>query len=157
MADKPDPNSPTLENRKARFDDHSEDTLAVGMVLRGSEIKSVRDGQVSLGEGYVHVESTPPSLSLLNVNIGEYGPSGALGHKPTRARTLLAHKREILKLARQVSVKGMTIVPLKLYFKNGYAKLLIGVARGKAAHDKRDTISKREAKRDIDRAMSRRR
>jgi SsrA-binding protein len=146
---------PTIENRKARFDYHIEDTLEVGMVLRGSEVKSVRKSEVSLGEGYVLAKAEPPSLLLVNVNIGEYAPSGALGHRPTRARPLLAHKREIVKLARQIDQKGMTIVPLKLYFKNGFAKLLIGVARGKTSHDKRETIGKREAQRDIERAMAR--
>src|SRR3954468_14471772 len=152
MAKKPDHTQErVIENRKARFDYHIDETLEVGMVLRGSEIKSVRNGEVSLGEGYVLAEGLgekPVSLLLLNVNIGEYGPSGALGHKPKRPRPLLAHKREILKLAKAAQAKGMTIVPLKLYFKNGYAKLLIGVARGKQAHDKRDTIAKRESKRD---------
>jgi SsrA-binding protein len=149
--------APAIENRKARFDYHIEETLEVGMVLRGSEVKSVRKGEVSLGEGYVLAREEPPELTLIGVNIGEYAPSGALGHRPTRARPLLAHKREIRKLARTVVAKGLTIVPLKLYFKDGWAKLLIGVARGKQAHDKRDTIAKREAKRDIDRAMSRKR
>lgn len=149
--------TPTLENRKARFDYHIGDTLEVGIVLRGSEIKAVRESLVSLGEGYVMARESPLELVLLNVNIGEYGPAAALGHKPTRPRPLLAHKREIRKLAHEVSKKGMTIVPLKLYFKNGFAKLLIGVAKGKATHDKRNTIAERESKRDIDRAMSRRR
>jgi SsrA-binding protein len=155
-AKKPD-TSPTIENRKARFDYFIEDTLEVGIVLRGSEVKAIRDGKVSLGEGYVLARESPPSLTLHGVNIGEYSPASALGHKPVRARPLLAHKREILKLSKATALKGMTIVPLKMYFKEGWAKLLIGVARGKAAHDKRETIGKREAQRDINRAMSRRR
>ena len=154
---KPDQEDPTIENRKARFDYHIEDTLECGIALMGSEIKSVRASQVSIGEGYVHVGHSPLSLTLLNVNIGEYAPAGALGHKPKRARALLAHKREILKIATQLEKKGMTVVPLKLYFKDGWAKMLIGVARGKDKADKRQTISAREAKRDIDRAMSKRR
>ncbi len=145
-----------IENRRARFDYHIEDTLEVGMVLQGSEVKAVRAGEVSLAEGYVMARESPPSLTLLNVNIGEYAPSAHLGHRPKRARGLLAHKREIVKLARQMAVKGYTLVPLKLYFKNGYAKILLGVAKGKQAHDKRQTIGKREMQRDIDRAMSRR-
>jgi SsrA-binding protein len=153
----PQTGTPEIENRKARFDYHIEETLEVGLILRGSEVKSVRKGEVSLGEGYVLARAEPPELTLIGVNIGEYAPSGALGHRPTRARPLLAHKREIIKLARTVEAKGLTIVPLKLYFKEGWAKLLIGIARGKQAHDKRDTIAKREAKRDIDRAMSKRR
>jgi SsrA-binding protein len=129
----------------------------VGIALRGSEVKSVRDGHVSLAEGFVKATAEPCQLELLNVEIGEYSPAAALGHRPKRSRLLLAHKGEILKLAKKMAVKGYTIVPLKLYFKNGYAKLLIGVGKGKAKHDKRDTIAKREAKRDMDRALSRRR
>ncbi|CAG0958892.1 SsrA-binding protein [Phycisphaerales bacterium] len=145
------------ENRKARHDYVIGETLEVGMILRGSEVKSVRDGKVSLGEGWILAKEEPLELSLMNVNIGEFGPAGALGHKPTRPRGLLAKKREIHKLAKAMAVKGATIVPLKMYFKNGYAKLLVGIAKGKAAHDKREAIQKREAKRDMDRAMSRRR
>jgi SsrA-binding protein len=154
---KVDIQEPTIENRKARFDYTILDTLECGVGLMGSEIKSVRASQVSLGEGYVVVRSDPLSLTLLNVNIGEYAPAGALGHAPKRARPLLAHKMEILKLARQMEKKSMTIVPLKMYFKGGWAKVLIGVAQGKNKADKRHTIGEREAKRDIDRAMSRRR
>lgn len=200
------PNSPTIENRKARFDYAILDTMEVGMVLRGSEVKSIRDGKCSLAEGFVRVEgvgikasvkarvvdsdeesskpakkpktgwaagaagkssggkkvvyrASKPGLYLHAVNIAEYppaGPSGSPGqHKPTRTRTLLAHSREMTKLAKQVETKGMTLVPLKIYFKNGKAKLLVGVARGKAAHDKRESIAKRDAGRDIARAMSR--
>lgn len=177
-----------IENRRARFDYAILDTLETGMVLTGSEVKSIRDGKVSLAEGYVRLElglvggkpkavgrgpkteqgsrpvrrirQTEPGLWLHSVNIAEYAPAGRTGsagqHNPTRTRKLLAHKREIVKLARQVEVKGMTIVPLKLYFKNGKAKLLIGLARGKSHEDKRQTIAKRETQRDIDRAMSRR-
>jgi SsrA-binding protein len=148
---------PVIENRKARFDYHIDETLECGLVLMGSEIKSVRASQVSIGEGYVHVGRNPLSLTLLNVNIGEYAPAGSLGHRPLRARILLAHRREMLKIARATEKKGMTVVPLKLYFKGGWAKVLIGVARGKDKADKRQTITAREAKRDIDRAMSRRR
>lgn len=124
-------------------------------MLEGSEVKSVRAGRVSLAEGYVRVQEGPPGLFLHGINIGEYGPAGPRGHPAVRVRKLLAHKREIAKLARQVEHKGMTIVPLKMYFKEGYAKLLIGVAMGKSAHDKRQSIGEREAKRDIARAMSR--
>lgn len=145
-----------IENRKARYDYFIEDTLECGIVLQGSEVKAVRAGEVSLAEGYVMARAEPPDLTLINVNIGEYAPSAHLGHKPKRARMLLAHKREIVKLANQMAVKGYTLVPLKLYFKNGFAKVQVGVAKGKQAHDKRQSIGKREMQRDIDRAMSRR-
>ncbi len=146
----------TIENRKARFDYAIEDTLEVGIMLEGTEVKAIRDGNISLAEGYVRVQETPPALYLHSINIGEYGPAGGRGHNALRTRKLLAHKREIQKLLRQVAQKGMTVVPLKLYFKNGYAKLLIGVGKGKRASDKRQSIATREAKRDVDRAMSRR-
>jgi SsrA-binding protein len=154
-----------IENRKARHDYAILDTIEAGIVLRGSEVKSVREGKVSLGEGFVRAEqlhrSGPIELWMHGVNIGEYAPAGVTGshsqHRPIRARKLLAHKREIEKLARQVDVKGMTIVPLRMYFKVGIAKVLIGLARGKADHDKRQDIAKREAQRDMDRALSRRR
>jgi SsrA-binding protein len=151
--------SKEIENRRARFDYHILGTLECGMVLRGSEVKSVREGKISLAEGYIRPQAVPPELLLYNVNISEYGPAGPAsslrGHSPTRARKLLAHKKEIVKLAKEASIKGMTIVPLKLYFKNGYAKLLIGIAKGKSKSDKRQTIGAREAKREMDRAMSR--
>ena len=146
-----------IENRKARFSYHILDTLEVGMVLRGTEVKSVREGKVSIAEGYVRVEDNPPSLTLYGMNIDAYGPAGPRNHNPKRSRPLLAHKREIAKFGLQVQQKGMTVVPLKLYFKNGYAKLLIGLAKGKNKSDKRQTIAKREAGREIDRAMSKRR
>lgn len=149
-----------IENRKARFDYEILETLEVGIALRGSEVKSVRQGHVSLQEGYVRATSSPLEMTLHSVNIGEYGPAGPLGnslqHAPTRVRPLLAHKREILKFAKASEVKGMTIVPLKMYFKNGFAKLLIGLGKGKSKHDKRDTIKDRESKREISRAMSKR-
>jgi SsrA-binding protein len=159
---KPDPQ---IENRKARHDYTILETLETGIVLRGSEVKSIRDGTVSLGEGFVRAEQVtrggPIELWMHGVNIGEYAPAGTAGshaqHRPVRARKLLAHTREIEKLARQVDAKGMTIVPLKMYFKVGLAKVLIGLARGKADHDKRHDIAKREAQRDMDRALSRRR
>lgn len=149
-------NTPTIENRRARHDYEILETLECGIALLGSEVKSVRDGKVSLAEGYVRVQATPPGLYLHAVNIAEYAPAGPAAHQPTRTRTLLAHKREIDKLLREVDQKGVTVVPLKMYFKNGYAKLLIGVGRGRRAHDKRRAISERENKREINRAMSKR-
>lgn len=175
-----------IDNRRARFDYAVLDTVEVGMVLRGSEVKSIRDGKMSLAEGYVRVEwgtlrgaaprgketakpgakktaprrSYEPGLYLHGVNIGEYAPAGPSGssaqHKPTRVRTLLAHKRELERMAREVLLKGCTLVPLKVYFKNGVAKLLVGIAKSKTHEDKRESIAKRDAQRDIQRAMSRR-
>jgi len=156
-AKKSNSNEPEVLNRKARHRYAIEETLEVGIRLAGTEVKAVRAGRISLGEAYVRAELSPPSLTLHSAHIGEYAPAGANQHPAVRQRTLLAHKREIQKLGRLSEAKGVTIVPLKLYFKNGYAKLLIGVGRGKGKSDKREDLKEREAKRDIDRAMSRRR
>ena len=179
---------PTIDNRRARFDYEIIETIETGMMLTGSEVKSIRDGKMSLAEGYVRVElgmvggklasagrgpkvdnaaratrrirPSEPGLWLHSVNIAEYppaGPTGSIGqHQPTRTRKLLVRKKEIAKLAREVAVKGMTLIPLKVYFKNGRAKLLVALARGKSHEDKRDTIAKRDAQRDMARAMSKR-
>ena len=148
--------SPTIENRKARHDYEILETLECGIMLQGSEVKSVRDGKVSLAEGYVRAQAAPPLLFLHSVNIAEYGPAGPTAHQPTRTRRLLAHKRESEKLLRQVDQKGGTLVPLKMYFVNGYAKVLVGLGRGRRAHDKRTAIAERESKRELSRVMSKR-
>ena len=149
--------APEIVNRRARRDYEITETLEVGVVLVGTEVKSIRDGRVSLGEGYVRVEDHPLSLKLYNVHIGEYAPAGTgpRQHKTTGIRVLLAHKREIRKLFMKSTVKGVTIVPLKMYFnKDGRVKLLIGLGTGKKHHDKRQDLRKREAEKDIRRAMS---
>lgn len=146
-----------IENRRARFDYTIGETVECGMKLYGGEVKSVRGGQVSIGEGYVRAEAEPPALWLHGVNIAEYGPSrSAWPTSPTRTRKLLAHKREILKLWKAQQVKGNTLVPLKVYFKNGFAKCLVGVGTGRTKGDKRQAIAERESKREIQRAVSRR-
>jgi SsrA-binding protein len=150
------PGETEVVNRRARHDYIVEDTLEVGVRLVGTEVKAVRAGRVSLGEAYVRATEAPLELTLLGAHIGEYAPGGARQHPALRQRTLLAHKREIRKLARASDAKGYTIVPLKLYFKHGFAKLLIGLARGKGKADRREDMKKRDAQRDIDRAMSRR-
>jgi SsrA-binding protein len=157
MANKnPKPDERTIENRRARYDYAIGTTLEVGIKLAGSEVKSVRAGNVSLAEGYVRAEEFPPRLMLYSVNIGEYAPAGSRQHAATRARTLLANKTEIVRLARETAKKGTTIVPLKIYFKNGFAKLLVGVGTGKTKVDKRHSIAERESQRDIQRVMSKR-
>jgi SsrA-binding protein len=148
---------PTIENRRARHDYIIEDTLECGISLLGTEVKSVRAGQVSLAEGYVRAVTDPLSLTLMGVHIAEYPPAGPhRQHDPIRSRPLLAHKRQIRKFANNTTEGGVTIVPLKMYFLNGRIKLLIGLARGKRKADKRQTMSKKDARREIDRAMSRR-
>jgi len=151
-------NEPTIENRRARHDYAIGDTLECGIELLGSEVKSIRDAQMSLAEGYVRATAEPASLTLHGVHVNEYAPAGAAGqHDPVRTRRLLAHKREIRKLAKATQERGVTIVPLKVYFVRGRAKVLVGVARGKTRVDKRQSIAAREAKRDIERATARRR
>lgn len=147
-------NEPTIENRRARHEYHVEETLECGLKLTGTEIKSVRAGQVSLQEGHVAASEEPPALTLLDIHIAEYPPAGeARQHAPNRPRALLAHKREIRKLAVASRAKGMTLIPLKLYFVRGRAKLLIGLAKGKKQYDKRRDVAEREAKREMERAM----
>ena len=149
---------PTIENRRARHEFFIEETLECGMKLTGTEIKSIRAGTVSLAEGYVHATDAPLALRLHGIHIGEYSPAGpAHQHNPTRERILLAQKREIRRLAEKTRARGVTLVPLKIYFLRGRAKLLIGVGRGKHKADKREAIAQREHQRDMDRAMSRKR
>ncbi len=148
-------NEPTIENRRARHDYVIEETLECGLKLVGTEIKSVRNGQVSLAEGYVRASDDPVALELHGAHIAEYPPAGPhRQHNPHRVRTLLAQKREITKLATKARARGSTIVPLKIYFVRGRAKLLIGLAHGKRKADKRQDMAERDAKREMDRAMS---
>jgi len=157
-AEKHAENSPTIENRKAFHDFSIGETIECGLELLGTEVKSVRGSQVSLGEGYVMAEFAPLRLNLHGVHIAEYPPAGKdRQHVPLRVRRLLAKRREIERLAEQMKAKGVSLVPLKIYFKNGFAKLLIGVGTGRTKSDKRQAISKRESDREIDRAMHRRR
>ncbi|HWB18725.1 MAG TPA: SsrA-binding protein SmpB [Phycisphaerales bacterium] len=149
------PNEPMIANRKASHDYIIEDTLECGVELTGTEVKSVRQGQISLAEGYVRATEEPLSLVMHSVHIAEYPPAGeAHQHKPTRARNLLAHKREILKFAKKTKQKGFTLIPLKVYFVRGRAKILVGLAKGKTHSDKRQSLAKKDAQREISRAMS---
>lgn len=151
--------APEIVNRKARHDYLITDTLECGVQLVGSEVKAIREGRVSLGEGYARIDERTDEMWLHGVHISDYGPArgSANAHLPTQARKLLAHKREIRKLANETAKKGTTLVPLKMYFKDGWAKVLIGVGIGKGKSDKREDLKKREADRDIQRAMTRKR
>jgi SsrA-binding protein len=142
------------DNRKARHEYHVLDSLECGIALVGSEVKSLRAGGLSLDEAYARVEGE--EVWLVGANIAEYVFSHALNHVPKRRRKLLMHRREIRKFAGQAFEKGLTLVPLKLYFKAGRAKVLLGICKGKQKHDKRDAMKKRDSQRDIDRAMRRR-
>jgi SsrA-binding protein len=142
------------QNRRARHDYHIEDTLEAGLVLSGTEVKSLREGRASLIDGYASVEDG--EVWLHNVHIPEYTQGTWTNHEPRRTRKLLLHRDQIRKLNAKTQETGLTIVPLALYFKDGYAKVEIGVARGKRLYDKRHSIAEREAKRDAARAMARR-
>jgi SsrA-binding protein len=142
------------DNRKARHNYAVLDTLECGIMLVGSEVKSLRAGGLSLDEAYARVEGD--EVWLLGANIAEYTYSHALNHEPKRRRKLLMHRREIYKFADRASEKGLTLVPLKMYFKEGRAKVLLGICKGKQKHDKRESIKQRDSKREIDRAMRRR-
>ncbi|MEM9883515.1 MAG: SsrA-binding protein SmpB [Planctomycetota bacterium] len=147
--------SPRIVNRRATYDYAIGDRLEVGIRLRGTEVKSVRHGNVSLAEGYVAVDPRKMVLELHNVDIAHYPQAGPIQHETKRVRTLLAHKREIRSLFGKTTAKGVTLVPLAMYFKSGMAKLEIGVGTGKRQADKRQDLRKKEADREIRRAMAR--
>lgn len=141
---KSDPNNKLVaENRRARYDYAIEDTIEAGIVLMGSEVKSLRKGSANIAESYANVEDG--ELWLINAYIPAYEQAKTFGHEERRRRKLLVSKRELARLWQNTSREGMTIVPLKLYFNNkGIAKLLIGVAKGKKLADKRETEKKRD-------------
>ncbi len=149
--------SPRIVNRRAHHDYHISEKVEVGIVLTGSEVKSIRNGQVSLAEGYATVDPNTLELWLHDVEISPYKHAGPTNqHVPKRPRKLLAHKREIRSLQGKLTSKGVTLVPLAMYFVRGKAKLELGVGTGKKAYDKRQDIKKRDADREIRRSMSRR-
>jgi len=140
------------QNKKARFNYEILETLEAGIVLLGTEVKSLRKGNMSLQEGYIEVDGN--ELFLINTHIAEYSFFGQNSHEPTRRRKLLLQRKQISKLTEKVKLKGTTIVPLKLYFNNrGIAKLEIALAKGKNLYDKRSTIKEKEAKKDAEKAL----
>jgi SsrA-binding protein len=138
-------------NRKARHRYAIEETLEAGLVLVGSEVKSLREGHVTFGDGYVEVRKG--ELWLANLHIHEYVFANRLNHEPTRGRKLLLKRNEIKRVVKRLEEKGYSGVPLQLYFKGGRVKVEIGLGRGKRMADKRENVKAREAQRDIDRAM----
>ena len=142
-------------NRKARHDYHIEDVLEAGIVLRGTEVKSLRAGRASLVDGFASIEGG--EVWLENVHIPEYDQGTWTNHDVRRKRKLLVHLQEIKKLHIKIKEGGVTLIPLQLYFNNGKAKIEIAVARGKKAHDKRDSLMERQANREVEREISRRR
>jgi SsrA-binding protein len=140
-------------NRKAGFDYHILRTVEAGLALTGTEIKSIREGHVSIREAYVRPQDG--EMWLIGAHIAAYPPA-RINHEPTRSRKLLLHRREIRDLEREAITSGATIIPTRLYLKNGKAKLEIALARGKRKYDKRQTIARREAERAMQRAVRRR-
>ena len=138
------------QNRRARHDYFILDTFEAGLVLTGTEVKSLRAGKASLGEAYATVENG--EAWVVQMHIPPYEQGNRWNPDPVRARKLLLHRREIEKLESAVAQKGQTVVPLKLYFSRGRAKLLIGIAKGKKLHDKRHAIAERDSKREMERA-----
>lgn len=141
-------------NRRARHEYDLIEKVEAGIVLTGTEVKSLRNGKANLEDAYAAIEGN--EVWLHGCDIPEYVEANQLNHKPKRARKLLLHRREIDKLLTKASEKGLTIVPLQLYFKNGIAKVEISIARGRKAFDKREALKQQDAKRDIDRALRRR-
>ena len=141
------------QNRKARHDFHIEDTFEAGLVLTGTEVKSLRAGQASLVDGFVEVANG--EVWLLQVHIPEYTQGTWTNHEARRRRKMLLNRHEIDKIEQRVQTKGFTVIPLSLYFKDGRAKVEIALARGKKQHDKRQAIAEREAKAEARREMGR--
>ena len=138
-------------NRKAYHNYHIGESIEAGIVLSGTEIKSIRAGRVSLGDAYVKPEGG--ELWLLNAHIARYEAGSYLSHEPTRPRKLLLHRKQIKSLASQVAEKGLTLVPVRLYLKDSLAKVAIAPAKGKKLYDKRESIARREIDREIGRAV----
>ena len=151
-----DPNQKTIcTNRKARHQYELLDQIECGIVLKGSEVKSLRDGKVSLDEAFARIKGS--ELWLVGCDIAIYPQANLMNHEPRRQRKLLLHRRELTKFAEAASHKGLTLVPLSMYFSRGIVKLKIAVARGKKLHDKRETLKKNEAAREMRRALGARR
>lgn len=142
-------------NRKARHEYEILDSMEAGMVLTGTEVKSLRAGKAVLEDAYARLEGN--ELWLVAMDIPEYSMGNIMNHEPKRKRKLLLHRREIEKYAKGTQERGFTIVPLKIYFKNGRAKVEIAIGKGKQLHDKRESLKNKDVKREISRAMSSRR
>jgi SsrA-binding protein len=139
------------QNRKAFHDYSIEDTLEAGIALSGTEVKSLREGKANLKDSYVLVKGG--EVFLLNCHISPYSHGNIMNHDPVRTRKLLLHRKEIDRMSGKAAAKGYTLIPLKIYFKASFAKVEIGLAKGKRLFEKRDSIKEREAKREIEKAM----
>jgi len=147
------PDNVLAQNRKARHDYAVTETVEAGLVLTGTEIKSLRERRVNLQDGFAQIRNN--EAWMMNVHISEYVQGNRFNHDPLRNRKLLLHKKEIRRLGQATMDKGVTLIPLKMYLKHGFAKVLIGVAHGKREYDKRQTIKRREQDREIERVMKR--
>lgn len=136
-----------IKNKKALFDYIISDTYEAGIVLTGTEIKSIRDGKANLKDSYALIKNG--EVYLINMHISHYDKGNIFNHNETRTRKLLLHKKEILKIRDKIDIKGYTLVPIKLYFSKNKAKILLGVGKGKKVFDKRDTIKERDINREI--------
>ena len=137
-----------IENRRARHDYEILETYEAGMALKGTEVKSIRVGRANMQDSYARI--IDGEMEIVNLHISPYEQGNQFNHEPRRPRKLLLHKKEIMRLFGQTREKGLTLVPLKIYFKNGLAKILIGLAKGKKTYDKKDAIAERDAKRDME-------
>jgi SsrA-binding protein len=142
-------------NRRARHEYHIEDVFEAGLVLTGTEVKSLRAGRASLADGFAEISDH--EVWLHNVHIPQYTQGTWTNHEPRRTRKLLMHRKEIDKLAAETAERGLTLVPLSLYFKDGKAKVELALARGKRTYDKRHDLARRDAAREVERALRRRR
>ncbi len=138
-------------NRKARHDFHIEDSFEAGIVLTGTEVKSIRNNKVNLKDSYAKVEGA--ELFLYNMHVSPYDPGNRFNHDPVRTRKLLMHKAEIGRLAGKIKEKGYALIPLKIYLRQGLVKVELGLARGKKKYDKRRDIAERDRKREMERDM----
>ena len=154
MVDKPNEKKTLVENRRARHDYFVEDTVEAGLVLLGSEVKSLRDARAQMADAYAMVRNG--EAWLVNLNISEYPWANRWNHAPRRDRKLLLKKREIEKLDQATTREGYTILPLELYLSKGKIKVRLGVCKGKQTHDKRQDAREKQAKRDVDAALKRR-
>jgi SsrA-binding protein len=143
------------ENRKALHDYHILETFEAGVVLQGTEVKAIREGRVNVRDSFARVEGD--EIWVYNIHISPYTHRGYADHEPTRRRKLLLHRQEIRKLIGKTVERGMTLVPTRMYFKNGHVKIAISLAKGKKAHDKRETIKQRDADRETRAAIKERR
>ena len=143
------------KNRKARFEYEIQNTMEVGIVLKGTEVKSIRAGQINLAESFCRVDERL-QVYLLNAHVSQYDFGNIHNHDPLRPRRLLLHRSEIRRLYGQVKEQGLTLIPIKIYLKGGIIKMELALGRGKKIHDKRQTMKKRDAERDVERALSER-